>query len=250
MVMEKLYRQTGDAAPVSADTVVGRLAAELPGAVQVFERFGIRYCCRGRQTLGGACAGEGLDLREVLRELERCGTGLEGRPGRLNASLTEIVDHIEQFHYGYLEDTLPALESLVGRVADVHGNRHPELVELRRVFGRLGLDLAEHRIEEVEVVFPMCRALDAARHRPDSYWRTVKNPVGVMIGEHEDLARTLEELRELTAGFDPPLDACDAHQAMLKNLAALERRLRIHVHQENNVLFPKAVAVEAALSRW
>ncbi|QIN84588.1 iron-sulfur cluster repair di-iron protein [Rubrobacter tropicus] len=248
-MMNRLFRRRRAAVLISEDATVGRVMIERPGAVGVFERFGIRYCCRAHETLGEACVGRGLDPRAVLRDLETCNAEPEDQIDWSKVSATELADHILQSHYGYLEDALPRLESLVNRVASVHGDRRPELVELRRVFGSLKLDLEEHRIKEEEVLFPMCRELDAASVRPDFYWRTVQNPIGVMTAEHEAIAQALAKLRELAAGFEPPADACDAHRTMLEGLAGLERRLHLHVHEENNVLFPKAMAAEAALPR-
>lgn len=249
-MINRLLRKMRAAALTPEDVTVGQLMIEYPGAVVLFERFGIRYCCRGHETLGEACAGAGLDPLSILRKLECCDAGAgEDRTDWSRASITKLADHIQESRYGYLDDALPRLESLVNRVATVHGDRHPELVELRRIFGALKLDLEEHRIQEEEVLFPMCRELDTARVRPDFYWRTVKTPISVMADEHENIALTLAELRELTVGFEPPSDACTAYLAMLEGLAELERRLHLHIHEENNVLFPKTMAAEATLSR-
>lgn len=249
-MINRLLRKMRTAALIPEDATVGQLTMEHPGAVALFERFGILYCCRGHETLGEACAGADLDPLAVLRELERCDAGAgEVRTDWARTSITKLADHIQEPRYGYLDDALPRLESLVNRVANVHGDRHPELVELQRIFAGLKLDLEEHRIQEEEVIFPMCRELDVARARPDFYWRTVKNPMSVMADEHENIALTLAELRALTAGFEPPSDACTAYLAMFEGLTGLERRLHLHIHEENNVLFPKTMAAEATLSR-
>ncbi|CAN5856963.1 iron-sulfur cluster repair di-iron protein [soil metagenome] len=250
-MINRLLRKMSAAALSPEEVTVGQLTIEHPGAVAIFERYGIRYCCRGHETLGEACAGAGLNPLTVLRDLERCDAeGGEDRTDWSEASITEVADHIQESRYGYLDNALPRLESLVNRVANVHGDQHPELVELRRVFAILKLDLEEHRIQEEEVLFPMCRELDAARVRPDFYRRTVRNPISVMADEHDNVALALAELHELAAGFEPPSDSCSAYLAMLEGLAELERRLHQHIHEENNVLFPKAMAGEAALPRW
>lgn len=238
-MINRLLRKRRAAALISEDATVSQLTIEHTGAVAVFERFGIRYCCRGHETLGEACAGTGVDPLAVPRDLERYDAGAgEDQTDWSRASITKLTGHIQESRYGYLDAAPPQLESLVNRVANVHGDRRPELLGLRQVFEALRFDLGEHRIQEEEVLFPMCRELDTARVRP-----------GVMADEHENIALTLAELRELTSSFEPPLDACTAYLAMLEGLAELERRLHLHVHEENNVLFPKTMAAEAALPR-
>lgn len=233
---------------ISTDTTVSRLVTERPGRARVFEALGIDYCCGGNRPVGEICAEKGLDAPTVLRMLEAFDleAGMEERTDWSKATMAELVEHIVEVHHGYLKEALPRLEFLVNKVASAHGDRHPELLRLREVFVSLRPDLETHLREEEEVLFPMCRQLEDADISPDLRDRTVGDPTSAMLREHEDVGKVLATMRELTASFEPPTDACNTYRAMLDGLAELEADLHLHIHEENNILFPKAT--EAALS--
>ena len=235
---------------LSTDTTVGQLVTERPSRSRVFEALGVNYCCGGNRSLGEVCAEKGLDTTTVLRMLEAYevpGAGSEDGKDWSEASMTELVEHIVEVHHGYLKETLPRLERLVGRVATVHGEGRPELVDLRETFDALKPELEAHLLKEEEVLFPMCRELEVAEAKPNFHCRTVDNPIGTLVAEHEEVGGVLLRMRELTGGYEPPEGACNTYRAMLDGLEELERDVHLHVHKENNVLFPKASAAEAAL---
>ncbi|MDQ3301773.1 MAG: iron-sulfur cluster repair di-iron protein [Actinomycetota bacterium] len=235
---------------LSTETTVGQLVTERPSRAKVFEVLGIDYCCSGNRPLGEVCVEKGLDATTVLRMLDAHESGAGAEDDRTDwseATITGLTDHIVEVHHGYLNEALPRLEALVNKVAVVHGGNHPELRELRRVYGLLKPDLEAHLQKEEEVLFPMCRELEGAEVRPDFHCSTVDNPIGVMVQEHEEAGKALATMRELTSGFEPPEGACNTYRTMLDGLAELERDVHLHVHKENNILFPKASAAEAAL---
>lgn len=225
------------------------MVVERPGRAKVFERFGIDYCCGGGVSLGEACAGKGLDTEAVLRELEiyDAGAGAEDQADWSRATMSELTGHIEEVHHGYLREALPRLAFLVDKVTRVHWERHPELQELRRVFGSLREELELHMAKEEQVLFPLCRELERSEKKPEFHCGSVNNPISVMVREHEDAGNHLAAMRELTGGYEPPADACNSYRAMLDGLAELEQDMHRHVHEENNILFPRAAAAEAAL---
>jgi len=235
---------------LSIDTTVGQLVTERPSRSRVFEALGVNYCCGGKRSLGEVCAEKGLDATTVLRMLEAYelpGAGSEDGKDWSEAPMTELVGHIVEVHHGYLKEALPRLERLVGRVATVHGEGHPEILELRETFGTLKPELEAHLLKEEEVLFPMCRELEEAEVRPEFHRRSVENPIRTLVAEHEEVGGVLLRMRELTGGYEPPEGACNTYRAMLDGLEELERDVHLHVHKENNVLFPKASAAEAAL---
>jgi regulator of cell morphogenesis and NO signaling len=233
------------------DTPVGRLVAERPCRARVFERLGIDYCCGGKKPLGEACAGLGLDPAVVLRELERTDAQdlVEGELDWSTATLTDLVDHIEAVHHAYLREALPRLTSLVEKVAGIHGGHHPELSKLRWVFLGFRDEIEAHMTKEEHVLFPMCRALEVASVPPRFHCGTIRNPIRAMELEHDDAGSALAAMRTLTHGFTPPPDACNTFRAMLHGLAELEADMHLHVHEENNILFPRASAIEAELAQ-
>jgi regulator of cell morphogenesis and NO signaling len=164
------------------------------------------------------------------------------------ASLTELAEHIETTHHAYLKRELPRLEYLTGRVAGRHGDRRQELAALHQLFLNFKAELDAHMIKEERVLFPMCRALEQPSTVPNPQCGSVRGPVSMMVSEHDHAGEDLRQMRELTNGYVPPEGACNTYRAMLAALAELEADMHQHVHLENNVLFPRAVAAESRLT--
>jgi regulator of cell morphogenesis and NO signaling len=228
---------------------VGQLVADRPGRARVFERLGIDYCCGGRTPLADACAARGLDVREILRELDDTGAsdpGPESVDWR-HATMSELVGHIEGTHHAYLRRELPRLAGLMGRVVRAHRTRHPELLELRDTFDDLRRELEAHILAEEAVLFPALRRLDTAMATEDFHRERVHDPIALMEFDHEEAGADLARMRALTDGFTPPADGCPTYRALLAGLAELESDLHRHVHEENNILFSRALATEAML---
>ena len=219
----------------TTDDRVGRIAAERPLATRVFARYGIDFCCGGGRSLAAACAERGLDPVEVVAEIER-ETGADVGPVRRwdEASLGELVDHIVAAFHHPLREELPRLEAMARKVLAVHGEKDPAtLTELVDVFAGLRRELEDHMTKEEQVLFPMVRRGDGA---------SAGCPIAAIEREHEDAAAALRRLRELTQGYVVPEGACTTWRALWHGLAALETTMHEHVHLENNVLFPRALA--------
>lgn len=228
---------------ISPETHVAALVLEEPSRARVFERFGIDYCCGGTVPLETACAERGLDVGIVTAALaEPLARGAEDVDWRA-ASVATLVEHIVEQHHAYLREELPPLGALVDKVARAHGDAHPELADVRQTFTGVANELGEHMLEEEQVVFPACIALEeGARGIGLS---SLERPIEDMLHDHDEVGAGLARLRELTAGYEPPGDACNSYRAMLDRLRTLEVDIHRHVHEENNVLFPRAVALEA-----
>jgi regulator of cell morphogenesis and NO signaling len=229
------------------DTPIGYLVAERPGLARVFDRLGIDYCCGGRATLIQACAEKGIDIREIVRELDSDDAqSLErdGSDGSTIATLGELVDHVVETHHAYLRRELPRLAVLSDKVSAAHATAHPELLELHDVFADLKGDLELHMLKEEKVLFPLIKKLEAATMSglTDA---SVSNPIHMMEHEHASAGHALQRMRALTGGYAAPPDACASYHALLQGMADLEADLHQHVHKENNVLFARASALEA-----
>lgn len=227
---------------------VGMLVAEQPLRAAVFDHFGIDYCCGGRQTLLAACEQGGIAPDTVIASLVDNDAKVEVDQSALNwlnASLTELANHIEQTHHVYLKSELPRLQALADKVAKVHGVREPRLVKVAAIFSAMSEELLEHTAKEELVLFPFMRLLDQGKGRPNAPFSTVAKPVSCLESEHEDAGAALMELRQLTDQYAPPEGACASWQALLAGLAHLDQDLRIHIHKENSILFPRAVKTEA-----
>ena len=225
------------------ESTVGELVAQQPARSRVFEKLGIDFCCGGRKSLGEACEGQGLDGRTVLSMLLAAETGgeVEERDWSI-ASPTELADHIEQTHHAYLAEELPRLQAMVRKVAAVHGERYPWMLELDGVFAAFRGELESHAVKEEQVLFPMIRRLeDNTADKSSPAGHDVASVVEVMEHEHDDAGGALARMRELSDGFTPPQDACGTFRAMLDALRELEADMHRHVHKENSILFPAAL---------
>jgi regulator of cell morphogenesis and NO signaling len=230
---------------------IGQLVADDPRRARLLERLGIDYCCGGRAPLDVACRRNGLDVATVLDQLalgdfEVPHNGHDGFDAS-RARLGELIDHIVTTHHAYLHRELPRLSALAGQVVGPHGVRHPELREVRDVLNDLQDDLKFHLLKEEKVVFPVIARLERAAEISLPRGGSVARAIVVMEHEHGDAGAALARLRTLTDGYTPPEDACPTFRALLDGLAELEADLHVHVHEENNILFPRARAAEDAL---
>lgn len=239
----------------NVERTVRDLAVEVPGATRVFEKLGIDYCCGGGKSLEDACFGAGVSLDEVMAALDAGKERYEGQGDEAwqSRSLTELMNHIVQKHHVYTKSELERLNHLTAKVASVHGQNHPELAKVRDLFLAIERDLMPHMLKEEQVLFPYIEQLeDAIRNgRPGStpFFGTVRNPVKMMIQEHDTAGDLLRELRSASGNYVVPADGCTSYRALYKAFEEFEQDLHQHIHLENNILFPKAVAMEAASKR-
>ncbi len=234
--------------PIDLDTPLGRLVAERPSAARILESHRIDYCCGGERTLDQACRETGLDGQVVLEEIaaaQSASAAGEDQPPTnwLEASLTELCDHIEQTHHAYLKSELPRLSELIDKVVAAHGESHPELLAVQQVFAALQAELEPHLMKEERILFPAIRILEQPGPAPAFPFGTVANPIRMMEHEHDVAGSALKQLRKITNDYTLPDDACSAYQALYQALQALELDLHEHIHKENNILFPRAEAL-------
>lgn len=224
---------------------LGELVARDYRCASVFEQFGIDFCCGGRRSLADACVAAGADPDVVMRAVDAVRS--EGVPVE-NVSewpLARLIDHIIAMHHAFVRDEVPTLARDCSKIAAVHGQRHPELRDVALIFSDLGSELLEHLEKEEQVLFPYVRNLEGNVTITAPCFGTVANPVRAMEMEHVEAGEHLKALRELTNGYAVPEDACATYRVVMQRLEAFERDLHRHIHLENNVLFPKATAMES-----
>lgn len=228
---------------IEPGTSLGALVAEEPARAELFERLRLDYCCGGSQTLAQACERGGLDPETVCRLLE----ALEG--SRLDrwhleqndwrrVSIAELCDHIVTAHHDTLRAELPRIEGLLATVVRVHGSGHPELHDLQRLFATIRHELEPHLQTEERVLFPACRAAEAEGTPVD------ERALAAHEQEHGATGDALAALRELANDYDTAGGLCRTHRTLLEALARLELDLHQHIHEENNVLFPRVRALQ------
>jgi regulator of cell morphogenesis and NO signaling len=217
-----------------------------PASARILERHRLDYCCGGARTLAQACADRGIDTATVQTELDANRTDTPAEWATMGPAT--LVDHLEATHHRYLHDELPRLAELARKVVDVHADRHPELRAVEAAFAELQADLEPHLRKEEQVLFPMIRELADALSAPSFHCGSVSNPVRVMLLEHDRAGELLATVRDLSADFQPPADACASYRALYRGLEELEADTHLHVHKENNVLFPAVLALEHELA--
>jgi regulator of cell morphogenesis and NO signaling len=232
---------------IDPQTTLSSLVNAHPELAREFERRGLDYCCGGGQTLADACVSLGLDSAATLSELTAVSTPSDvAEWSTMGAG--QLVDHLESTHHRYLWHEMPRLSALVAKVVSVHGGRHPELVAIAKCYEEARADLEPHLLREEQVLFPMIRELAGASSAPAFHCGTLRNPISVMLREHDAVGELLGQLRRLTNGYQPPADGCASYVSCFAALAELEADTHLHIHKENNVLFPLVVRMESELS--
>ena len=217
-----------------------------PQLAREFERRGLDYCCGGQRSLAEACVGRGLDASTFS---ELAATLTEGDAGDWSGlGAADLVDHLVATHHRYLWDEMPRLSALVAKVVSVHGERHPELHDIASCYDEARADLEPHMLKEERVLFPMIRELAVATESPSFHCGTLRNPISMMLREHDVVGGLLARLRQLTNGYVTPADGCASYVACFAALAELEADTHLHIHKENNVLFPLVLQMESELA--
>ncbi|MEI6106595.1 MAG: iron-sulfur cluster repair di-iron protein [Opitutae bacterium] len=234
-------------AVITPETTIGALVAARPLLARSFQKLAMDYCCGGKQTLAAACARRGLDVAATIAQLESADLALAAGPAEVNAAamgLAELADHIVTTHHAYLKAELPRLTEMADRVSTKHGWRDHRLPEVAAAVATLAGEMLNHMQKEEHILFPAVRAI-AAGTEAGRCGGDLSGPIRQMEAEHESAGQLTAKLRELTDDFTPNAEACNTHRALLAGLAEFESDLHRHVHKENNVLFPRTLALAA-----
>jgi regulator of cell morphogenesis and NO signaling len=226
---------------------LGALVNAHPELARELERRGLDYCCGGGQTLVDACTSKGFDSTLTASELAAVVTEEVATEWSTMAAV-ELIDHLESTHHRYLWEELPRLSALVAKIVSVHGERHPELSAIAVCYEKVRADLEPHLIKEERVLFPMIRELAVAQSMPSFHCGTLRNPISMMLREHDAVGELLAQLHQLTGGYLIPAGGCASYKACFAGLAELEADTHLHIHKENNLLFPMVVRMESELS--
>lgn len=231
------------------ERTVGELAVEMPLSIRVFEAWKIDYCCGGRTPLADACAAAGKSVDAFTAALETLATVPDNTARDWSSStLTTMAGNIVATYHEYTRGELQTIEPLAQKVLGVHGDRRPELAEVLRLVCALRDDMLPHMLREEQILFPYVIQMEEAEagHRaaPTPFFGTVKNPVQKMMAEHDRVGELLARLRLVTEDYAPPESACFSYRELYRRLADFELRTHEHIHIENNLFFPRAVALE------
>jgi regulator of cell morphogenesis and NO signaling len=227
---------------ITPDTTVADIATAFPATIRVFQQHEIDFCCGGRTPLAKVCADRGVDADALVRELVQSSIPSETGPTWADATLRALIAHIQRRYHDHLREELPRLDAMLAKVVDRHGDHLPGvLLPLQRTYRALQRELLAHMEKEDVVLFPFIEALELGRplsHSDPAGW--LASPVAAMEAEHEHAGSALATMRALTDGYAPPDWACPTFRGLYFGLAQLEADMHLHVHLENNILFPRA----------
>lgn len=223
-------------------------------AADVFRKYNIEYCCGGKYPLHIACQINGADENQVIRELETA-TQEINTSNTLNFNdwhIDFLTDYIVNVHHHYLRTALPRLQDYVERFAEGHRKKFTYLDELQKIVNQLNKTFIPHLEQEEEIIFPYIRQIGHAYYSRESYAsllvRTLRKPVeDIMAHEHDTTGRLIRRMRELTGNYTPPENACLSHKVTFSKLREVDSDITRHLHLENSILFPKAIAMEKEL---
>lgn len=231
---------------------LGQIAAGDIRKATVLKKYGLDFCCGGKKTIVEACAGKELDIAEIENELALVSKMPHDRSMACNEwRLDFLADYIVNTHHNYVRKMLPEIGSYAAKVAKVHGDQHPELRAIWKLTQEIAAEMSAHMAKEEGVLFPYIKSLVTAMNNTSGvqvpHFRTIQNPITVMEAEHELVGKHLEEIRRLSNNYQLPADACASYTVFFKMLAEFEDDLHMHVHLENNILFPKALKMEEGI---
>ena len=234
-----------------SDETLGEIVAKDLRKAEVFKKYGLDFCCGGKKTVKEACAEKGLDVTKVEQELQNSEkSSFTGRPLPYNDwNLDFLADYIVNTHHSYVKKTIPDLKSYAEKVAKVHGAHHPELLQINKLAQEVCDEMSAHMVKEETVLFPYVKQLVAAKNSGNGKAKfgnldSVETPINMMEMEHEVVGNNMDKIREISNNYALPEDACASYSYLFKTLDEFENDLHIHVHLENNILFPKALDLE------
>ena len=233
---------------IDSGMTLGALVNAHPDLADELERRGLDYCCGGQRTLLEACAALGLDPASTALELSDATSRTAPAAEWASMDAISLIEHLVATHHAYLWAELPRLSALLTKIVSVHGERHPELVPLATCYESVRADLEPHLLKEERVLFPMIVELAGASIAPAFHCGTLRNPVAVMLRDHDAVGDLLAELHRLTNGYTVPDDGCASYVACFDGLARLESDTHLHIHKENNLLFPMVARMEQSLT--
>lgn len=225
---------------------VGGIVAENFRTAKVFTQYGIDFCCKGGITLEAACAKHGISLDAIANDLQT-EFKLPEEVHYTEFSLTQLIDHIVNIHHQYVVNSIPSLKAYLQKIAMVHGERHPELHSIKDLFFAAADALSEHLKKEELILFPYIKAMDEANsshfHLSKPHFGHIENPIHMMENDHDVEGERFREIARLSNNYTIPTDGCQTYRVAFAMLKEFEEDLHTHIHLENNILFPKAIAL-------
>lgn len=236
----------------SLEKTIGQIVAEDYRSAEVFNKFNIDFCYNGNKKLAEVCKENNINTEIILSELNQSLQNNKNKTHDYNSwPLDLLTDYIEKTHHKYIEQKTPEIKQLLHKLCDVHGRNHPELFEVKKLFDQSAGQLAMHMKKEELILFPFIRKMVAAKQKNEKItppgFGSIKNPIQAMMNEHDVEGDRFKDIASLTNNYSVPEDGCNTYQYTFLTLKEFEDDLHLHIHLENNILFPKSIELENEL---
>lgn len=230
---------------------VGDLVKENIKTAHVFKKYGIDFCCGGGITIERACRKENVVFEDLASDLMKLNEASATDQRYDKWELDFLIDYIVNTHHAYVEEAMPMILSYAQKVASVHGHAHPPVIEIYKLFTDVVNELAPHMKKEELILFPFIKKMTKAKSAHTvleaGRFGTVQSPISMMESEHELAGNILKQIAKLSNNYTIPEWGCNTFKALYAKLDEFEQDLHLHIHLENNILFPKALALEKEL---
>jgi regulator of cell morphogenesis and NO signaling len=235
-----------------AQKQIGEFVAEDYRTAAIFSKHNIDFCCKGDRTIEEVCQKKGMDSYCLLDEIDAVlNSKTDQSIDYKSWPLDLLAEYIEKKHHRYVEEKTPVLGQFLDKLCKVHGTRHPELFRINELFTASSGELAAHMKKEELLLFPFIKKMvkaELSKSPIDApHFGTVNNPIAMMMADHENEGERFRQIAELTDNYNPPADACNTYRVTYAMLEEFEKDLHLHIHLENNILFPKAAKLEQTL---
>ncbi|HMU99359.1 MAG: iron-sulfur cluster repair di-iron protein [Bacteroidia bacterium] len=237
---------------MKGNQIIGELVAKDYRTASVFKKYSIDFCCQGNRTIEEACEKKNIDTKKVLEDLvAMMESKSESTTDYQSWPLDLLADYIEKKHHRYVQEKTLEIQPYLDKICKVHGERHPELLKIKEEFNASAGELAAHMKKEELILFPFIRKMTQAKMEnikvDAAHFGTVINPIQMMMDEHTVEGNRFRKIEELSNNYTPPQDACNTYRVSFSLLKEFEQDLHLHIHLENNILFPKAIEIEKEL---
>lgn len=230
---------------------VSELVIEYPASIPVLEELGIDYACRGNRTIAEAFDSAGVDVESWIDGFDPTGieeetVGISSRNWN-HESLAALVNFILAEHHQLEHRSLVYLAARIGRAVKSHGDSYPVVRRVEHLFRRLAESLRLHITHEEKDLFRQIEMLeDRVNHGGESprHGRTLTDRILIEFLEHDLVAEKLRTMREVTHDWQLPPRAPKTLRTLWGDLRNFDRQLQRHIHLENNILYPRTIALE------
>ena len=237
---------------IQEDQIIGELVANDYRTASVFKKYNIDFCCQGNRTINDACEAKEIDGKLVVADLNALLQSQQ--PGSIDYQswpMDLLAEYIEKKHHRYVEEKTLEIKPYLEKIARVHGGRHPELLEINEHFNATAGELAMHMKKEELIVFPFIKKMVKAKEEGTKLaapnFESIQFPIQAMMNEHTNEGDRFRLIEELSNNYTTPEDGCNTYKVTFALLKEFEQDLHLHIHLENNILFPRAIELEKEL---